>query len=724
MIFSPLIYDSLIGSSANKQFYQWIQEKEPELFSSQIDSYESFHTNWTSPKLGLGHICGSSFTQEYSEYVTVLGVPIFSAKGCEGKYYRSAFIIHRKYANLRNLEDVIDHFPDISLAINSFGSNSGWFLPLATLALYCKERNLPSLPIAKLIQTGSHNGNVLSILTEEAHLSAVDCVSLELMSRYYPELLKDVKIIGWTEKSVTPPFVTSKFHSAELKKRIQKVLYDAVSENEQFMHVQSRQEMLLSGILLNDLNESAVDISNEYFEIINFHKALIQQYFPNYLEKLKPGRLLRQHLTVQPSFPGFPVVQVISKGRFDDEHWPKADFHFQNYLKSYLYIFLYENIIEFLLAQSLTIQTVQLGDVQKAVRNIVKKEIWGPLPYGGKCKIILCSLQGIIHLLRVSGKNITIPVSSFWQLPSSSLRVTSQWKDKIFEFIEIIYSTFVNPQNSRPELNSTIYFSGFMGCASVHVSEYFDTVQETNHHDHTKESPSLISELWAIDLALSEKLIEIGEEIGIYAYISAPRHNDRYDWGNLVIGYSEESIQKWRDSISHSSARKYIAPKSYEHIRLHRGLLKCGLFHPESIQLLQTLFLEPKEIPNSSSSPEGKEEYDRLFQQYLARHPSQPTNSESNLPAASQHAPPLLNELNRLFLSQPAIMNSNGNNFHSYNPSKTNYYFKRRIVQWNREDILSNSALDGVQDEGTLIPNVEGSLPVNFYSDILEMKLV
>jgi ABC-type phosphate/phosphonate transport system substrate-binding protein len=300
LIFSPLVYNTLILEDANSVFYRYIQQLNPDLFSSQIESFESFHSCWVSPQLGLGQITGSQLTQEYSDFLTVLGIPVCAANGCRGKYYRSALLIHKRHHTLNNLEDVIHAFPSLTLAVNSFGSNSGWFFLMATLAKYCEEHSLPTLPnIEKIIQTGSQNGSILSLLTGEAHMISLDCISLEFMTRYYPSVVKDVKIIGWTEKSLAPPFVTSIKHSLAIQKKIQELLFEAVTSNDDESLVKARQGLLLTGMELNPLDGTPNnDFGKEYFDHINYHKSLINKYFPNLLDSLTPGRLLRDHKEV------------------------------------------------------------------------------------------------------------------------------------------------------------------------------------------------------------------------------------------------------------------------------------------------------------------------------------------------------------------------------------------------------------------------------------------
>lgn len=74
---APFIYDSLFPLGSCQVFYDGVQSFCDEKWAklSKMDIYSSFHSNWTSEELGIGHICGSNYTQEYSDYLRILGKP-------------------------------------------------------------------------------------------------------------------------------------------------------------------------------------------------------------------------------------------------------------------------------------------------------------------------------------------------------------------------------------------------------------------------------------------------------------------------------------------------------------------------------------------------------------------------------------------------------------------------------------------------------------------------
>jgi hypothetical protein len=55
------------------------------------------------------------------------------------------------------------------------------------------------------------------------------------------------------------------------------------------------------------------------------------------------------------------------------------------------------------------------------------------------------------------------------------------------------------------------------------------------------------------------------------------------NWGNLVILQHTGGIEHWRASQRHAYAARELAPLYYARIRLHNGILPCGLASPHLI---------------------------------------------------------------------------------------------------------------------------------------------
>jgi ABC-type phosphate/phosphonate transport system substrate-binding protein len=96
------------------------------------------------------------------------------------------------------------------LLFNSRHSNSGMNLPRRALADIADRRPF----FAKVIETGSHPGNLDRIAGGEADATVVDNVTYAFWCRYRPEAAPRVRILARTPPSPAIPFVTSVATSA------------------------------------------------------------------------------------------------------------------------------------------------------------------------------------------------------------------------------------------------------------------------------------------------------------------------------------------------------------------------------------------------------------------------------------------------------------------------------------------------------------------------------
>jgi ABC-type phosphate/phosphonate transport system substrate-binding protein len=88
---------------------------------------------------------------------------------------------------------------------NSRHSNSGMNLPRRALADIADGRPF----FAKVIETGSHPGNLDRIASGEADATAVDNVTYAFWCHYRPAAARHVRVLGRTPASPAIPFVTS-----------------------------------------------------------------------------------------------------------------------------------------------------------------------------------------------------------------------------------------------------------------------------------------------------------------------------------------------------------------------------------------------------------------------------------------------------------------------------------------------------------------------------------
>jgi hypothetical protein len=323
--------------------------------------------------------------------------------------------------------------------------------------------------------------------------------------------------------------------------------------------------------------------------------------------------------------------------RLEDARWPTADFVTLHSLKRYFARYLWEIVhaaccnasgvdMIAVAARSSPIDSVLTVDLLcRALLPIVGQQLWPVLPDGGKPKLIFCSLRGALLLLRSmhtdnsggvrSPVDYTVSADDIcshptWKTIARTARAALQHIHTLTQEATGV-STSTTPADVQDEPD--FFWAGFMGAAAASLYEYFPEEYLTSGDISSVQAAQggalsdVISKLWAADISLSSHLIRSSAQgtNGMIAYISAPRHNDRHDWANLVITEDEAAIERWRDSRGHTSVRTHVAPWSYDHIRLHRGVLTGGLSGAR-MNLKRTVFLGPQDKPTAVATSENQ----------------------------------------------------------------------------------------------------------------------
>ena len=151
-----------------------------------------------SGQLFLGQTCGWPLTINQSSY-NVVGVPKYSCNGCIDDRYRSVIIIR----NDLYMDNSISQMKNRTVAINSRTSCSGCLLLAATIG----KDIMKSM---KVIYTGAHVLSVQAVNDGQADYASIDCVTFALIQKHRPELLVNIKVIGYTLSCPSLPYVTSR----------------------------------------------------------------------------------------------------------------------------------------------------------------------------------------------------------------------------------------------------------------------------------------------------------------------------------------------------------------------------------------------------------------------------------------------------------------------------------------------------------------------------------
>lgn len=437
--------------------------------------------------------------------------------------------------------------------------------------------------------TGAHISSIQAIASGEADIAAIDGMSLQLLRKTQPELCTHLKIIAWLEPCLNPPYVTSNTHNLnvviELQNALRTVFSSHASNSKTYL-----QALHISGIdctySLQDY-QACIDKLTANIQSVPFLSELLSITYCN-----SP---FKQNCTLSLPSMGLKQVELVSSARKDDRNWPRADATFACHLRHTISLFLLQTIATSL--QSIPECAENELDVfLLAVEKLAERKEQLILIQGKsvrECgKLILCSVDAVLLLL------LSLCTLSEQVEDSGNNLVT--WPEGLSkERLCRLASTASIKGNLDITGIASMQATFFFGCSS----SYRQANVKTSSQSQLMLADMLLKQLWAADMSLSQQLIDTGEQLGLYAYLSAPRGNDRRDWGNVVIGRDASAIAAWRTNVSHRSVTQALAPVCYEHIRLHRMLLTGGLGGSRAeVQLLQTIFLQSEEVDSQTTS--------------------------------------------------------------------------------------------------------------------------
>ncbi len=152
-----------------------------------------------APDLLLGQTCGYPLTHALAGRVRYLATPCYTARGCAGGFYRSAFVV-RTGDGARHLADTRGGV----FAFNGRDSQSGWNAPRLALARVAGGQPM----FRALLESGAHARSLAAVAAGDADLCAVDGVTLALLQHHRRGALDDLRVLAWTEPAPGLPWVT------------------------------------------------------------------------------------------------------------------------------------------------------------------------------------------------------------------------------------------------------------------------------------------------------------------------------------------------------------------------------------------------------------------------------------------------------------------------------------------------------------------------------------
>jgi ABC-type phosphate/phosphonate transport system substrate-binding protein len=180
-----------------------------------------FAALWRHPSLIFGQTCGYPYVTALKETVTLIAAPEYSFPGCEDALHRS-FIIRGQGDPRRELGE----FRGAIAALNAHDSNTGMNLFRATIAPFAGGAPF----LRATVVTGSHEASVIAVAEGGADLASIDCVSLALLERGRPELIKRVAIISESVPSPNLPFIASASLPAPTIAAVREALFAALAD--------------------------------------------------------------------------------------------------------------------------------------------------------------------------------------------------------------------------------------------------------------------------------------------------------------------------------------------------------------------------------------------------------------------------------------------------------------------------------------------------------------
>jgi ABC-type phosphate/phosphonate transport system substrate-binding protein len=214
---------------------------------------------WRHPALLFAQGCEYPLAKSFADRVRLVATPRYSAPGCEGAQQRSAIIVRREETG--SLAD----FRGRRCVVNEMDSNSGMNLlraavaPLAGGAPY----------FASVAVSGAHLHSVEMVVSGEADVAAVDCVSFAHFRVLYPGVVAKLRVLSWTPASPSLPFITARSVGDSTVQILRSALA-GVFDDDTLAPV--RERLFLTGVDLQPVEG--------FGEVLRLERAAVEQGYP------------------------------------------------------------------------------------------------------------------------------------------------------------------------------------------------------------------------------------------------------------------------------------------------------------------------------------------------------------------------------------------------------------------------------------------------------------
>jgi ABC-type phosphate/phosphonate transport system substrate-binding protein len=215
---------------------------------------------WAEPRLLLAQSCGYPVMASLQGKVRLVATPIYRAPGCTGAWHRSALVVRADDGR-----DDLAALRGCRCVANQRHSNTGMNLLRAAVAPLADGRAF----FERVAWSRSHWSSLAMVAAGEADLTAIDAVTHAQLARLEPDLVRQTRMIGWTEAAPGLPFITAAGTDDATLELLRRVLADVAADP---ACAQLRGALLLDGFEI--LSEGA------YQRVIELERYAIDLDYP------------------------------------------------------------------------------------------------------------------------------------------------------------------------------------------------------------------------------------------------------------------------------------------------------------------------------------------------------------------------------------------------------------------------------------------------------------
>ncbi|MFQ6018146.1 MAG: phosphate/phosphite/phosphonate ABC transporter substrate-binding protein [Kiloniellaceae bacterium] len=190
---------------------------------------------WLAPDLLFSQTCGYPLTHSFRGRLQVVATPVYASPHCDGPEYCSLIVVRD--------DDPAGELGDLrgrTAAVNNPDSQSGYSALRAAVAPLAEGGRF----FGRVVTSGGHANSLALVQGGAADVCASDCVTYALLSRYRPEALEGLRVLGRSPRAPGLPYVTRPDAGEELTARLRAGLFAALEDPDL---AAAREALLIAG---------------------------------------------------------------------------------------------------------------------------------------------------------------------------------------------------------------------------------------------------------------------------------------------------------------------------------------------------------------------------------------------------------------------------------------------------------------------------------------------